>query len=89
MLCFFQKMVTADRVAIFVDTVYLNIMIYNSYELLVVAIGFSIQIYYDFSNYSNIAVGAEKIMGLKTSSNKWGDIKDYIYVMIEYTSPFS
>ena len=66
---FFQKMVIADRVAILVDTVYSNIMIYNSYELLVAAIGFSIQIYCDFSSYSNIAVGAAKIMGLELMEN--------------------
>lgn len=66
---FFQKMVIADRVAILVDTVYSNIRIYQSYELLVAAIGFSIQIYCDFASYSNIAIGTARIMGIELMEN--------------------
>lgn len=66
---FFIKMVIADRVAILVDTVFDNFRTYGSTELILAAVGFSIQIYCDFGSYSLIAIGAAKIMGFHLMEN--------------------
>lgn len=65
----FMKMVIADRVGLLVDQVYDNYRMYGSTELILAAIGFSIQIYCDFGSYSTIAVGAAKIMGFELMEN--------------------
>ena len=66
---FFMKMVIADRISILVDTVFNDYQIYGSSELIVAAIGFTIQIYCDFGSYSMIAIGAAKIMGFDLMEN--------------------
>lgn len=65
----FMKMVIADRVAILVNNVFDNFRMYGSVELILAAIGFSIQIYCDFGSYSMIAIGAAKIMGFHLMEN--------------------
>lgn len=66
---FFMKMVIADRVSLLVDTVFDNYRMYGSTELILAAIGFTIQIYCDFGSYSIIAIGASKIMGFELMEN--------------------
>ena len=66
---YFMKMVIADRVSLLVDTVFDNYRMYGSTELIIAAIGFSIQIYCDFGSYSLIAIGAAKIMGFELMEN--------------------
>lgn len=66
---FFIKMVIADRVAILVDTVFNNYRMYGSTELILAALGFTLQIYCDFGSYSIIAIGAAKIMGFELMEN--------------------
>lgn len=66
---YFQKMVIADRIAIFVDAVYGNSDIYGGWYLIIATILFSIQIYCDFCGYSTIAVGASEIMGFHLMDN--------------------
>lgn len=66
---FFMKMVIADRLAILVDTIFDNFRTYGSTELILAAVGFSIQIYCDFGSYSLIAIGAAKIMGFHLMEN--------------------
>ncbi len=65
----FMKMVIADRVSLLVDTVFDNYRMYGSTELILAAIGFTIQIYCDFGSYSIIAIGAAKIMGFELMEN--------------------
>lgn len=65
----FMKMVIADRIAILVNTVFDNYLMYGSTELCLAAVGFAIQIYCDFGSYSLIAVGASKIMGIHLMEN--------------------
>ena len=61
---FFKKCVIADRAAIYVDTVLSNSHLYTgSITWLIVMLLFSIQIYCDFSGYSDIARGLIKYMG--------------------------
>lgn len=66
---YFQKMVVADRVAILVTQVYDNYMYYGTVGLVIATLFFSVQIYCDFASYSNIAVGAAKIMGFDLMEN--------------------
>lgn len=65
----FMKMIIADRVGLLVDHVFDNYRMYGSTELILAAIGFSIQIYCDFGSYSTIAIGAAKIMGFELMEN--------------------
>lgn len=66
---FFLKLVIADRVAILVNTVFDQYVIYGTVELVVAAVGFAIQIYCDFASYSIIAVGAAKVIGIELMEN--------------------
>jgi alginate O-acetyltransferase complex protein AlgI len=66
---FFKKIVVADRVGIFVNAVYDSPFQYQGFPLIVATILFSIQIYCDFSGYSDIAIGAAKVMGFDLMKN--------------------
>lgn len=65
----FVKMVIADRVAIFVDSVFNSIYSIGSIEAIFGALGFTLQIYCDFSGYSLIAIGAANVMGFDLMEN--------------------
>lgn len=65
----FKKLVIADRLAIFVNLAYNNIPHQNGNTLIVATLFFSIQIYCDFSGYSDIAIGAAKVMGFDLMQN--------------------
>ena len=66
---FFKKLVIADRLAIGVDEVYNHLDSYTGIALILATVFFSIQIYCDFSGYSDIAIGAAKIMGFTLMVN--------------------
>ncbi|MHB9945156.1 membrane-bound O-acyltransferase family protein [Clostridium botulinum] len=66
---FFQKVFISDRLAILVDTVFNNPSNYKGLEIIVASVFFAIQIYCDFSSYSNIARGAAEVMGFDLSLN--------------------
>lgn len=66
---FFLKMVLADRIAIFVDTVYSNYSTYTGFYIIVATILFAIQIYCDFSGYSVIAIGTAEMLGIRLMEN--------------------
>ncbi len=65
----FKKIVIADRLSIYVNTVYNNADQHNGTTLIVATLFFSVQIYCDFSGYSDIAIGAARVMGFKLMSN--------------------
>ena len=65
----FQKMVIADRIAILVNQVFDQYYLYGSIELMLAALGFSLQIYCDFASYSIIAIGCAKILGIRLMEN--------------------
>lgn len=66
---YFMKLVIADRIAIFVDTVYADYTTYRGWYLIVATVLFGIQIYCDFNGYTLIARGAAKIMGFELMEN--------------------
>ena len=65
----FKKVVIADRLAVVVDTVYNNPEQHNSLKLIIATVFFSYQIYCDFSGYSDMAIGAARVMGFKLMNN--------------------
>ena len=65
----FMKMVIADRVALFVDSVFEQAFAIGTVEAVLGAVAFAIQIYCDFSGYSAIAIGAAKVMGFDLMEN--------------------
>ena len=65
----FKKMVIADRLSIFVDTIYRNPASYRGIPVMVGIFFFSIQLYCDFSGYSDVARGVSRIMGIELMVN--------------------
>lgn len=66
---FFLKVVLADRIAVFVDTVYGDYQTYQGMYLIVATVLFAFQIYCDFYGYSVIAMGAAKVLGIQLMEN--------------------
>lgn len=66
---FFKKLVIADRLAIYVNSVFGDIDNANTISLLFGIIFFSFQIYADFSGYSLIARGISKLLGFDLMVN--------------------
>lgn len=66
---FFLKIVMADRIAIFVDTVYGNPQDFQGVYLIIGTILFAVQIYCDFAGYSIIAIGTAKLFGIELMEN--------------------
>ena len=66
---FFKKMVVADSCAIYVDNIFDHPDWFNGSSLLLAAILFTIQIYGDFSGYSDIAIGCAKLFGIRLRRN--------------------
>jgi len=65
----FKKIVVADRLAVFVDGAYGDIATASAPALLFAAFFFAFQLYFDFSAYSDIAIGTARILGFRISMN--------------------
>lgn len=66
---FFKKVVIADRLALYVNQVYNNPGEHQGLSLILATYFFAFQIYCDFSGYSDIAIGAAKVMDIKLMQN--------------------
>ena len=66
---FFKKVVIADAVAPLVDQAFGDPNGYSAIALITGALLFSIQIYCDFSGYSDIAIGISKLFGIDLMQN--------------------
>lgn len=66
---FFRKCVVADFLGLFVDSVFADISAANSLAILVAGALFVVQVYCDFAGYSEIAIGAARMMGIKLMKN--------------------
>lgn len=64
-----MKLCLADRLGIYVNTVYANIAQHNGTTLLFTCILYTIQIYADFAGYSLMAIGSGKLLGIKLPTN--------------------
>ncbi len=66
---FFKKMFFADNIAPMVNEIFSTSSGLDSLTVILGAISFAVQIYGDFSGYSDIAIGAALIMGFKLPLN--------------------
>lgn len=65
----FKKIVVADRLAYYVDWAYESAEYAGAGTLLIAAMFYSIQIYCDFSGYSDMALGVAKALGFNVTKN--------------------
>ena len=65
----FKKVVIADRLAVLVNSVYNDVHAHSGGAFIAATVAFALQIYGDFSGYSDIAVGSAKILGFDLMEN--------------------
>lgn len=65
----FKKTLIADRLSVYVDIVYANPSSYTAVQCLIATLFFAVQIYCDFSGYSDIARGLAKTLGIELMVN--------------------
>jgi D-alanyl-lipoteichoic acid acyltransferase DltB (MBOAT superfamily) len=65
----FKKVVVADRLAFYVDIAFDHPETSSSATLLLASCFFSLQIYCDFSGYSDIAIGSARLLGVELRKN--------------------
>lgn len=65
----FKKMVVADNIAPYVDAVYNNHANHSSGTLILATLLFTVQIYADFSGYSDMAIGIARTLGFRFNDN--------------------
>mgnify|MGYP001278613230 FL=1 len=66
---FFKKMFFSDNIAPLVNYIFSNPIGLESFSIMIGTIAFGIQLYCDFSGYSDIAIGAAAILGFKIPLN--------------------
>ena len=66
---FFKKVVVADTAALFVDAIFADAGAQSGWILALGAVLFAIQIYGDFSGYSDIAIGTARLFGFDLMKN--------------------
>ncbi len=65
----FQKVVIADRLAAFVDPVYADLPGHSGLPLILATYGYAFQIYFDFSGYTDMALGTARLFNLRLTAN--------------------
>ncbi|MGR3809409.1 MBOAT family O-acyltransferase [Jiulongibacter sp. NS-SX5] len=65
----FKKVVIADRLAIFVDKVYDHPFEYSGLPVIIATVFFGFQIFCDFSGYTDVGLGAARVMGFDLMKN--------------------
>lgn len=66
---YFKKLAIADTYCLYVDSIYNSIEQYQGLSLLLATLMFTIQIYCDFSGYSDIAIGTARLFGIHLDIN--------------------
>lgn len=66
---YFKKIVIADTLSQFVSKVYDEPQGFTGFALILATVFFTLQIYCDFSGYSDIAIGAAKLLGINLMTN--------------------
>jgi len=66
---FFKKVVIADRLSVIVDQIYTTPGDHQAVTLALGTYFFAFQIYCDFSGYSDIAIGASRVLGINLMDN--------------------
>ena len=65
----FKKVVIADKLALYVNTIYNDINAHGSIAIALATFFFTFQILCDFSGYTDIAIGTAQVLGFKLMSN--------------------
>jgi alginate O-acetyltransferase complex protein AlgI len=65
----FKKIVIADTIAIYVNQAYADPNQFQGLAWMVFAAAFSVQLYMDFSAYSDIAIGSARVFGIELTTN--------------------
>jgi D-alanyl-lipoteichoic acid acyltransferase DltB (MBOAT superfamily) len=65
----FKKVVIADRIGTYINTIFATPEAYPSFALLLALLLFALQLYCDFGGYSEIAVGFTKMFGIPCNDN--------------------
>ena len=66
---FFKKIAVADAIGVIVNSTYENLEAATGLSTLASTLLFAVQIYCDFSGYSDIAVGSAKLFGVNLTEN--------------------
>lgn len=66
---YYKKLVIADVLSAYVQTVYDNPYEFKGFALIIASVFFTLQIYCDFSGYSDIAIGTAKLFGIDLITN--------------------
>lgn len=66
---FFKKVVIADNLAQIADPVFGNYLSYHGVDIVIGVLAFTLQIYCDFSGYSDVARGLAKLLGIELMVN--------------------
>lgn len=69
MLGLVKKMVVADYIAQYNNWIFDDPTAYSGFENLMGAVGYSVQIYCDFSGYSDLSIGIAALMGIQLPDN--------------------
>lgn len=65
----FKKLVVADRLALYADQVYNNVYNYSGLSLIIGTYAYALQIYFDFSSYTDMARGTGRMFGINLTEN--------------------
>jgi len=65
----FKKVVIADRLALFVNSIYSDVHSYTGLSLLLAIYFYSVQIYCDFSGYTDMALGTARLFNINLTQN--------------------
>lgn len=66
---FYKKLVVADTLSVYVNNVFDDIYSYTGGALFIASLFYTLQIYCDFSGYSDIAIGMAKLFGIDLAVN--------------------
>lgn len=65
----FKKVVIADRLGLYVDSVFDNLHAYTGLPLLLATYAYALQIYMDFSGYTDMAIGSSRLFNINLTQN--------------------
>jgi len=74
----FKKVILADKIAPFVSPIYLHAASGTGVTFIMAwmaAIGFTLQIYFDFSGYTDMALGLARLFGIKLPPNFYSPLR--------------
>lgn len=64
-----KKVLLADTLGVYVDAIWSIPQVYGFWNVLLAAYAYAFQIYFDFSGYSDIAIGVAQLFGLRLPEN--------------------